>query len=87
MVRGVARNGPQNRLVSAVSIVRQLSPSNLRTRSVTLIHDPWAVNPLPLDALPIPQATISVADGRIHRHPGRDHADIIGVPNSWPVPD
>jgi hypothetical protein len=81
------RVGPRNRLVSAVSIVHQLSPSNLRTRSVTLIHNPWTTNPLPLDAVPIPHATISVADGRIDRHDGRDHADIIGVPNPWPVPD
>ena len=79
--------GPRNRLVSAVSIVHQLSPSTLRTRSVPLIHNPWATNPLPLDALSIPQATISVPDGRIHRHDGRDHADILGVPNPWPVPD
>lgn len=80
-------NGPRHRLVSAVSIVHQLSASNLRTKSVTLIHNPWATNPLPLDALPIPQTTISVPDGRIHRHDGRDHADIIGVPNPWPVPN
>ena len=80
-------DGPRNRLVSAVSIAHQLSPSNLRTRSVTLIHNPWARNPLPLEAIPIPQTTISVPDGRIHRHDGRDHADIIGVPNPWPVPD
>ncbi len=79
--------GPRNRLVSAVSIVHQLSPSTPRTRSVSLIHNPWATNPLPLEAIPIPQATISVADGRINRHAGRDHADIIGVPNPWPVPD
>jgi len=79
--------GPRNRLVSAVSIVHQLSPSTLRTRSVTLIHNPWATNPLPLDAIPIPQTTISVPDGEIHRHEGRDHADILAVPNPWPVPD
>lgn len=79
--------GPRNRLVSAVNIVHRLLPTTLRTRSVTIIHNPWALNPLPLDALPIPQTTVSIPDGHIHIHDGRDHADVLGVPDPWPVPD
>jgi hypothetical protein len=81
------RAGARNRIVSAVSVVHQLSSSTLRTRGVTMVHNPWANNPLPADALPIPQIMISVPDGRITRRDGRNHADVLGIPNSWPVAD
>ncbi len=76
--------GPRNRLVSAVSVTHQLSPSTLRHRAVELIHNPWATNPLPIGALPIPQV---VADGQIRRIDGQHHADLICVPNPWPIQD
>ena len=79
--------GPRNTLVSAVSIANQLSPSTLRYRDITLIHNPWAINPLPLQALPIPQITVSIPDGRIHEHEGTHHADLMGIPKLWPIHD
>jgi hypothetical protein len=44
------RDGPRSTLVSAVVVTHQLSPSNLRTRAVELIHNPWAARPLPAEA-------------------------------------
>ncbi|MGA2990309.1 MAG: hypothetical protein ABSD88_07515, partial [Candidatus Korobacteraceae bacterium] len=81
------RGGARNRLASAISVTHQLSPSTLRSRAVDLIHNPWAVNPLPVAALPIPQITISVPDGQLHRHDGIHHADLLGIPDAWPVQD
>lgn len=81
------RAGARNQLVSAVSIVHQLSASTLRTRAVTIVHNPWARNPLPVGAMPIPQLTISIPDGRIERRDGRTHADVLGIPDPWPVQD
>jgi hypothetical protein len=81
------RAGARNQLVSAVCVTHQLSPSSLRSSSVDLVHNPWAFNLLPATALASPQLTISVPDGHIHPQDGRDHADLLGIPTLWPVPD
>jgi len=81
------RAGPRNQIVSAVSIVHQLSADTLRTRTVTIIHNPWARNPLAIGTLPIPQITISVPGGRIQRQDGRNHADVLDIPTPWPIRD
>jgi hypothetical protein len=83
----IGRNGPRNGVVSAVSIVHQLSPSTLRTRSVQLIHNPWAQHPLPPDYLALPQLSITPATGQIQQLCGTFHADLLNIPNPWPVQD
>jgi hypothetical protein len=80
------RCGARNRTVSAVSITHQLSPTNLRNRSVELIHNPWADHPLSPDALPLAQRSIS-PDGHIQRRDGSSAADVLQIPEPWPVPD
>ena len=80
------RGGPRNTLVSAVAITHQISPSNLRTHAVELIHNPWAAHPLSPDALPLAQRDV-LPDGRIHRRDGNNAADVLGIPEPWPVPD
>lgn len=81
------RRGPRNRLVSVASISHCISPSTLRSTSVGLIHNPWTVNPLAIDALPLPQITISLTDGRIHKHDGTHHADLMDINDPWPRQD
>jgi hypothetical protein len=81
----VGRKGPRNTLVSAVFLTNQLSPWTLRSETVELIHNPWAVNPLPQDAFPVPQIAVSLPDGIIHKHEGRCAADLLGVPQPWPI--
>lgn len=81
------RGGPRNTLVSAVVITHQLSPSNLRTHAVELIHNPWAAHPLPAESLQLPQRTVDVPSGQIHRQDGMSAADLLGIPDPWPVPD
>ena len=83
----IDRSGPRNRFASAVSIAHRLSPSTLRSRTVEVIHNPWAENPLPLNSLRLPQLTISIPDGRIERHEGTSHAALLGIPEPWPVED
>jgi hypothetical protein len=81
------RKGPRNALVSAAFLTNQLLPWTIRAEAVELVHNPWATNPVPLGALPIPQQTVSLPDGAIHRHEGRTAADVLGIPLSWPAPD
>lgn len=81
------RRGPRNEFVSAVSITHQLSPSILRSRSVEVIHNPWAERPLSLDGLLLPQVTFSIPDGRMHRHEGTSHAVLLEIPEPWPPQD
>src|SRR5271165_246212 len=71
--------GPRNALVSAVSVIHQLSPSNLRHRDVEVFHNPWTERPLSLDSLLLPQVTFSMPDGRMHRHEGTSHALLLEI--------
>jgi hypothetical protein len=80
------RSGPRNTLVSTVVITHQLSPSNLRTHAVELIHNPWAARPLLAGSLQLPQRTVDVRSGQICRQDGISAADILGIPEPWPVP-
>lgn len=81
------RGGPRNTLVSAVVITHQLSPANLRTRAVELIHNPWAAHPLPAESITLVQHTINPADGRIHRVDGTNIATLLHIPDPWPIPN
>jgi hypothetical protein len=81
------RAGPRSALVSAVVITHQLSPSNLRTCLVELIHNPWATHALPADSLPLAQHVVGLATGVVERREGEDAAQILGIPDPWPVPD
>ena len=79
------RAGPRNQLVSTVAISHQMLPSTLRARDVEIIHNPWAAHALPLEAFRLSQRTIALPDGRITRHQGVIAADILAVPDPWPV--
>ena len=79
------RAGPRNTLVSAVVITHQLSPSTLRVCAVEVIHNPWAAHPLPPGSLPFPQRSVSLPDGQVHRRPGTIAADLLDIPQLWPV--
>jgi len=81
------RGGPRNTLVSAVAVTHQLSPSNLRTHAVELIHNPWAAHPLSAESLRLAQRTVAVPNGQIHRRDGVNAADLLGIPEPWPVLD
>jgi hypothetical protein len=81
------RSGPRNTVVSAVVVTHQLSPSNLRTHAVELIHNPWATHPFPAESLNLVQRTVDVTDGHIHRRDGPGAADILAIPEPWPVPN
>ncbi len=81
------RAGARNTLVSAVAFTHQLSPSNLRNRDVDLIHNPCATHPLPADAFRLSQRTIAMPNGQIHRQDGISPADLLCIPEPWPIPD
>lgn len=81
------RRGPRNDLVSGVIVSHALLPTTLRVCAVELIHNPWAAHPLPPELWPLPQRAISLPDGHINLRPGTNAADLLGVPEPWPVPD
>jgi hypothetical protein len=82
-----ARNGPRNAPVSAAVVTHQLSPSNIRTRVVRLIHNPWALIPLPVEFLGLEQRTIDLDNGQVRERAGTHPADLLGLPDPWPIPD
>ena len=55
--------------------------------TVELIHNPWAAHPLALGAFRLSQRTIVMPDGEICRQDGVSSADLLGIPQPWPVPD
>ncbi len=79
--------GARNTLVSAVAVTHQLSPTRLRMCAVEVIHNPWAAHPLPPESLPLPQRTIALPDGRVTCCAGMSAANLLGVPQNWPLPD
>lgn len=79
--------GPRNIPVSAVVVTHQLKPTTLRRRTVEVIHNPWAARPLPSACFSLAQVHISVPDARIQRIEGRSAADILELPDRWPIPD
>jgi len=53
---------------------------------VELIHNPWAAHPLALCAFHLSQRTIVMPGGEIRRQDGVSSADLLGIPEPWPVP-
>ena len=80
-------HGPRNSLVSAVLITHQLTPSTLRSHPVELIHNPWAVNAFPLDALGLPQKVVNLTTAQITQQLGICAGDLLQIPATWPIPD
>jgi hypothetical protein len=80
------RAGPRNTLVSAVIVLHQLLPSNLRGREEELTHNPWAAHPLPANSLLLPQRRVCLPNGEIEQHAGDSAADLLGIPDPWPIP-
>lgn len=81
------QRGARNTSVSAAIIVHQLVPTTLRVTQIEVMHNPWAAQPLAADLLPLPQHWVRVPGGQIDRRTGTSAADVMGIPNPWPVPD
>lgn len=74
--------GPVYTRSSAVLFVERLSSWSVGQRSVRLIHNPWARNPLP--DLSWEVEVRRVIDGRLETEPGLTLAQIFGLPDGWP---
>lgn len=80
--------GPKNRPASAAALAYHLSPSELRSFRLELFHNPWAERPLSPDALPFRQCEVLLDDGgRVQWRDGTHPADLLGIPERWPIPD
>jgi hypothetical protein len=81
------RRGPRNRTVSAVIVTRRMSPTMLRMCGLHVVHNPYATIPLAHDWLELPQMTARMPEGVLEAIAGRSAADVLGVPEPWPIPD
>jgi hypothetical protein len=76
-----ARKQSVNKRVSA-ALIGTYHPALPAQSKLVLYHNPWAVVPLPENALPFPQV---VFDGsQVRRVPGQSLTEILGLPLSWP---
>jgi hypothetical protein len=81
------RRGARSVGVSATIIVHQLVPTTLRVTQIEVIHNPWSAHPLATDLFSLPQRSVRLPGGQIDRRPGTTSADVMGIPEPWPVPD
>lgn len=81
------QRGARNTLASAVAVTHQLSPTALRTQNIEVILNPWAANPLAPEHLSLPRRIPKWPTAEVERREGRNAADILGIPELWPVPD
>lgn len=76
--------GPVYTRSSGVLFVERLSAWSVGQRSLHLIRNPWARNPLP--DLPLDVEVRDVVEGRLVSRPGQSLAQIFGLPDGWPEP-
>jgi hypothetical protein len=74
--------GPKHTRVSAVLATERLTPWNVGTRSLRLIHNPWAAVPLPDFSLGVDVAR--VVKDRLETTSGQPLRDLLGLPEGWP---
>lgn len=74
--------GPVHTRCSGLLFVDRLSPWTLGQRSMTLILNPWARNPINLQ--PIGFDVGRVIDERLVWECGRSLQDVLGIPQDWP---
>ena len=53
--------------------------------SPLLVHNPWARTPLNPDLIPLRQLVWDVGDGHFKERVGRNIAEILNLPNPWPI--
>lgn len=71
--------GPQNTRVSAVLIIRGLSPWNIAGRKASLFHNPWARRPYTSSLTTLPQAI--PVEGRMKFVDGQSFDQILNLEN------
>lgn len=76
---------PRNRRVSAVAIVRELTPWTMGAATPELFHHPWAYIAFPQDCWPMPQWVTSHQEQKLEPIHGNSAAALLGLPNPWPI--
>lgn len=74
--------GPVYTRSSAVLFVARFSAWSVGQRSISLILNPWARNPIA--GLPLGVEVREVVDGRLETQPGQPLREIFGLPEGWP---
>ena len=74
--------GPIYTRSSAVLFVERFSAWSVGQRSMSLILNPWARNPIA--GLPLGVEVREVVDGRLETRPGQSLREIFGLPEGWP---
>ena len=74
--------GPVYTRSSAVIFVERLSPWSVAQRTLRLILNPWASNPLP--PIPMGVEVRHVVENRLVTDPGQSLQEIFDLPEGWP---
>lgn len=72
--------GSRNRGLSALLVCNVQGPFDARQRTPRLFHNPWARNPFPLDAWPLPQMIPDAEKNRLVARPGLEAAEVLSFP-------
>lgn len=75
-------SGPKHTRVSAVLIVRHVSPWRVGHASACLYHNPWAAKPYESQLARLPE--VAMRDGKAHRTRGVSFRTLFRLPVKWP---
>ena len=82
----ISSGGSIHSTVSSVSVWSTLEPWNFRTVEPIMVHNSYAVNPLPNQAFPTGQEVVDREKGRLLEQEGVPIAEVIGLAVNW-LPD
>ena len=83
----VSRNGPVRRTISAATVWSTLEPWNFATLEPIMVHNPYALNPLPNDLFPIRQEVIDQKKSAFVEQAGKPISEVLGLTADWLVED
>jgi hypothetical protein len=79
----VSPGGASHRIVSAVCVWSTLEPWDFVMLEPFTFHNPYALNPLQADLLPMSQEVVDHTKGELILRPGKPIAEVLGLPLDW----
>lgn len=79
----ITPTGPQNRTISAVMAWSRLDPWHFASVEPIMVHNPYATNPFPNDALALTQHVVDRAQGVLVEQRGVPIGDALGLDIDW----
>jgi len=79
----MSNGDPKHTNISAVMVWPTLDPWHVALIEPFVVHNPWAVNPLPNDAFPLPQHVVDRQTGNLVIQPGCTMSELLGLEPYW----